>query len=294
MTTINIDGRVTFDDSGAVDVNGSQWTFSATKGWFDGAPSKGGTSDRPNAHGVFAERTWKDGRLITVTGHVWAPTRRLASDAQRTLAALLAEGTFGDFTVNDPDQGVLTSSVRGEGTPQIDWNGRQDIDCLLTFLAPDPLRYSTPVTVSTGFPVQSGGLEYDLYTDGAGTDTGSLEYGVAGATGRVTIVNSGNAAAWFTYTITGPLPAEGFEVIAVGTGLLHRFQGAIPAGSTVLIDTARGAESILMDGVSDRSGQMTRMDPIFVPAKSSIELAFVPLGTTSAATATFTITPGSW
>jgi len=293
MTTITVDGKVTFNNTGAPDANGCVWTFSDLGGWFDGAPAKGGSTDRPGSHGSFAERTWKGARLPSITGHIWAPSRSLASDAQRTLAALLAEGTFGDFTVNDPDQGILTSSVRGEGTPQIDWDGRQDIDCLLTFLAPDPLRYSSPVTVSTGFPVLTGGLEYDLYTDGT-TDTGFLEYGIAGATGRVTIVNSGNAAAWFTYTIAGPLPAEGFEVIAVGTGLVHRFQGAIPTGSTVLVDTARGAESILMDGVSDRSGQMTRMDPIFVPAGGSIELAFVPLGTTSAATATFTITPGSW
>jgi len=293
MTTINIDGRVTFDDSGAVDVNGSQWTFSETKGWFDGAPSKGGTSDRPNAHGVFAERTWKDGRLITVTGHVWAPTRRLASDAQRTLAALLAEGTFGDFTVNDPDQGILTSSIRGEGTPQINWDGRQDIDCQITFLAPDPLRYASPVTISTGFPVQLGGLEYDLYTDGA-TDTGFLEFGIAGATGRILLVNAGNAAAWPTYEITGPVPAEGFEIRAVGTGGAIRFQGSIPDGSTLLIDSAQGAETALMDGVSDRSGQVTQLDPMPIPAGGSLELAFINLGAISAAQLTASITQGWW
>ena len=103
-------------------------------------------------------------------------------------------------------------------------------------------------------------------------------------------VRKAAASRWST---TGVV-AGGASPLVVGTGALHRFQGAIPTGSTVLVDTARGAESVLMDGVSDRSGQMTRMDPIFVPAGGSIELAFVPLGTTSAATATFTITPGSW
>jgi len=291
MTTINIDGRVTFDDSGAVDVNGSQWTFSATKGWFDGAPSKGGTSDRPNAHGVFAERTWKDGRLITVTGHVWAPTRRLAADAQWTLAALLAEGTFGDFTVNDPDQGVLTSSVRGEGTPQIDWDGRQDIDCLLTFLAPDPLRYASPVTVSTGFPVQSGGLEYDLYTDST-VDTGFLEYGVGGASGRLTLDNLGNAAVYPIFEIAGPVPTVGFEIIRVGTGERIKFAGSVPAGSSLAIDSATGYAVI--DGVADRGGLLTVRDWFSVPAGGSIEIEFVPLGSFSAAQLTASFRPGWW
>ena len=293
MTTITIDGTVTFNNTGAPDANGVVWSFIDTKGWFDGAPAKGGATDRPSAHGAFAERTYRGARIPVITGHVWAPTRRLASDAQRTLASLLAEGTFGDFTVSDPDQGVLTSSVRGEGTPQIDWDGRQDIDCLLTFLAPDPLRYASPVTVHTGFPVQSGGLEYDLYTDGA-TDTGALEYGIAGATGRILLTNPGNAAAWPVYEIAGPVPAEGFVVRAVGSGGYLRFEGGVPDGSTLLIDSAQGAETALMDGVSDRSGQVTRLDPMPIPAGGSLELAFINLGTVTAAQLTASFAPGWW
>ena len=290
MTSITV-GGVTFNNTGAPDANGVVWTFSETKGWFDGAPAKGGTTDRPQQHGVFAEQTWRGARLITVEGHVHAPTRRLASDAQQTLAALLADGTFGDFTVNDPDQGILTSSVRGEGVPQIDWNGQRDIDCLLTFLAPDPLRYAAPVSVATGFPVLAGGLEYDLYTDGT-VDTGFLEYGISGTTGRMTITNTGNADATLFYEIAGPVPEEGFDILLVGTGARLRFAGAVSAGSRLVIDSANGL--VLIDGVADRSGLLTWRDWFTVPAGGSIEIAFVNLGSFSAAQLTATIRPGSW
>ena len=292
MTTISV-GGLTFGSTAYLDANGVEWSFSKTKGWFDGAPAKGGSTDRPGAHGSFAERTWRGSRLVTMTAAVHAPTRRLASDAQRSLAALLAEGTFGDFTVADPDQGTLTASVRGEGDPQIDWYAPCDIDVQLTFLAPDPLRYSSPVTVSTGFPVAGGGLHFPLYTNRA-IRLGILSFGARSTTGRILLTNPGNADAWITYTVAGLLPSEGFELAVVGTGQLHRFQGGIPAGSSILVDTARGAETILMDGVSDRSGQMTRMDPFFVPANGSIELQFTNLGTTSAAVLTASLTPGFW
>jgi len=291
MTSITVDGKVTFNNTGAPDADGVVWTFSETKGWFDGAPAKGGTTDRPQQHGTFAERTWRGARMPIVTGHVTAPTRRLASDAQRTLAALLAEGTFGDFAVDDPDQGLLTSSVRGEGTPQIDWDGQCDIDCLLTFLAPDPLRYGTPITAVTGFPVATGGLAFPLYTNRT-IRTGGLWFGARSSTGRVLLTNSGDADAWVSYTLDGPLAAQGCEVAVVGTGALHRFQGAIPAGSTVLVEGATG--TVLMDGYSDRSGQMTRMDPLVIPAHGSLELALIPLGSTSAAQLSATFSPGYW
>lgn len=290
MTSITV-GSVTFNNTGAPDASGVVWTFSETKGWFDGAPAKGGVTDRDQQHGTFAERTWRGARLISLTGHVTAPTRRLASDAQHALASLLAEGTFGDFAVDDPDQGLLTSSVRGEGTPQIDWGGETDIDCLLSFLAPDPLRYGATVSVPTGFPVAGGGLHYPLYTNRA-IRLGILSYGARSTTGRILLTNTGDADAWISYTLAGPLAAEGCEVAAVGTGVLHRFQGAIPAGSTVLVDGPTG--TVLMDGFSDRSGYMTRMDPLVVPAHGSLELALIPLGSTSAAQLTATFSPGWW
>ena len=290
MTLITV-GGVTFQNSGALDANGVSWLFSSTKGWFDGPPIKVYKTDRPREHGSFTERNFRDGRPITVSGSVHAPSRALASAAQMTLAGLLAEGTLDTFTVTDPDQGVMSAQVKIEGQPLVDWYQPLDIDYQLTFYAPDPMRYGAPVSVTTGFPVAAGGLEYDLYTDGT-TDTGFLEYGAASTTGRVVVSNPGNADVWPQYEILGPVPVEGFEILRVGTGDRLRYVGGVATGSRLVLDSATGV--VAVDGYADRSGLLTVRDWFAVPAKGSVELAFVPLGAFSTAQLTATVSPGFW
>jgi len=290
MTAITV-GGVTFANSGAVDANGVSWLFESIKGWHDGPPTKGGKTDRPYAHGSFAERNFRDGRTITVAGAVHAPSRALASAAQMTLTALLASGELDTFAVDDEDQGVMSAQVQIEGQPLVDWYADLDIDYQLTFYAPDPLRYGPPVPVSTGFPVLAGGLEFDLYTDGT-TDTGFLEFGASSATGRILVTNPGNEDAWPQYEIAGPLPEEGFEIVTVGTGARDRFEGGVSVGSVLLIDSATGL--VVIDGYADRSGLLTIRDLAPIPPGGSAEYEFVPLGSFSAAQLTATITPGWW
>jgi len=275
--------------------DGSRPWFDTIEGWEELPDTRRDSTPRPGNHGSFDSAVWSDERVVVLSGACMSATDR---DAQlMALSSVMTLGGSGpeDLTVTHAGR-TLTAGARlkrFKAPPGRDWaSGR--FTWAVEWACPDPLRYSNPVTQTTGFPVQSGGLEYDLYTDGAGVDTGFLEYGIAGASGRVTITNLGNADAWITYTMTGPVPAEGFEVAVVGTGQLHRFQGGIPANSSILVDTATGAETILMDGVSDRSGQMTRMDPFYVPANSSIELAVTNLGTFTSAVAAFTIRSGSW
>jgi hypothetical protein len=290
MTSITVAG-VTFNNSGAVDADGVVWMFSETKGWFDGPPTKSAKTDRPQSHGTFAERIWRDGRLIVVTGHVKAPTRRLASNAQMTLTALLAEGTFDSFAVDDPDQGVMASEVRLEGQQLVDWDGQCDIDAQLTFYAPDPLRYGTVVSVSTGFPSAGGGLQYPLYTNRT-IRPGVLSFGARSTSGRLLIANPGNGAMWPQWQVAGQVPAQGFEIVRVGTGERLRFEGGVSAGSTLVMDSATGV--VLVDGYADRSGLLTWRDWSSVAPGTSAEFAFTNLGSFSAAQLTASCTPGWW
>lgn len=290
MTTIMVAG-VTFNNSGALDSNGVAWMFSGTKGWFDGPPTKAAKTDRPQGHGTFAERTWRDGRLITVAGHVKAPTRRLASNAQMALASLLADGTFDGFTANDPDQGVMSAQVRLEGQPLIDWDGQLDIDYQFTFYAPDPLRYGSPVQVSTGFPVQAGGLQFPLFTNRS-IRLGMLSFGARSTTGRLVITNPGNADMWPQWQIAGPVDAAGFEITRTGTGERLRFEAGVSSGSTLVMDSATGV--VLVDGYADRSGALTWRDWSSVAPGTSAEFAFTNIGSFSSAQLTASVTPGWW
>jgi len=180
--------------------------------------------------------------------------------------------------------------LRGDAQPLVDWYQDLDIDFQLTFYAPDPLRYGTPVPVTTGFPVLAGGLEFDLFTDGS-TDTGFLEFGASSATGRLLVANPGNEDAWPQFEITGPLDT-GIEVVKVGTGERLRFEGGVSAGSALVLDSATGL--VVIDGYADRSGLLTIRDWSRVPPGGSAEFEFVPLGSFSAAQLTATVSPGFW
>ena len=294
MTTVSVGGIEFTNDPQAVDADGIRWVLSTLDGWDDGLPVKGNSTDRPEAHGIFTERAWRGARVPVIAGTVLCPTRAAAAVVKRRLAALLADGTFDDLSVADEDAGTLSVSVRLAMDPQIDWFVPTAVAYEFRFLAPDPLRYGDYVTAPASFPTLVGGLEYDLYTDGAGADLGYLDYGEASSTGRATLTNEGTAATWPQFEVAGPIDPSGFEIVTVGTGARLVFEGAVPAGSVLVLDSATGA--VLMDGESDRSDLLTWRDWWSVPAGGSVEFAFIRLGSDVGGTPSVTaaLRPAFW
>jgi hypothetical protein len=246
---------------------------------------------RPQAHGLFDSQVFSNERHVIVSGRCQTPAER---------DAMLLE-LQASFNFHAPDELPLTITQAGRTlTAQArllrfkpvspDW-GAGLIGWAAEWVCSDPIRYGAPVSVTTGFPVLAGGLEFDLFTDGT-TDTGVLEFGAASATGRILVTNPGNEDAWIQFEIAGPLPADGFEIVTVGTGARDRFEGGVSVGSTLLIDTATAL--VVIDGYADRSGLLTVRDLAPIPPGGSAEYEFVPLGAFSAATLTATITPGVW
>jgi len=158
--------------------------------------------------------------------------------------------------------------------------------------APDPLGYGTGLQQSTGFAAPGGGLEFDLFTDGSSTDTGVLEFGEPGSSGRIELVNAGTADSWPVHRIDGPTPTAGFDIVDVASGKRLRFVGVVPAGSHLTIDTATG--SVILDDVADRSSQLTRREWTPIPPSGSATLAFLPLSTSTAAALTTSYASAWW
>src|SRR5690554_4355798 len=178
MTTTVSVGGITAGSPAVTDGDGARWVLSRIDGWHGGVSVRGEAVERPAGHGTFAERAWRDGRLVVIEGAVLCPSRAVAASVQRRLAAVLADGTFGDFTVTDDDDGTLTASVRLGAEPTVTWvRGSTTVRYQLPFYAPDPLRYAERVSGTTGFPTRTGGLRFPLYSDGAGANVGALDYG---------------------------------------------------------------------------------------------------------------------
>ena len=271
------------------------FTFSELDGWEELPPARHDGSDvRPQAHGRFDAPVWADERTVTLTGFCSSATQRDAVLAQLgdVMTWPSGRGLAEDLVITQAGR-TLTGNARltrYKATLGRGWAVGY-FPYAVQWVCSDPMRYGAPVPVTTGFPQLVGGLEYDLYTDGT-LDTGFLEYGAASTTGRIVVANPGNADAWAQYEILGPVPVEGFDILRVGTGDRLRFAGGVSAGSRLVIDSATGV--VVIDGYADRSGLLTVRDWFPVPAKGSVEIAFVPLGAYSTAQLTATVSPGFW
>lgn len=262
-------------------------------GWEDLPLVRDVSARRPDGHGRFSGAHWAEERIVVVTGsHVVLDQRDQILAELHDVMALTGSALSEPLTIEHAGRSLTADAqlTRFQIRNTAAW-GTGHFTWAAEWRCPDPLRYGEVVSATTGFPVAVGGLEYPLYTDGTDT-TGWLDYGEASTTGRVTLTNPGTADTWPQFQIAGPVPAAGFDIVAVGSGRRLRFEGAVPSGSALVLDAATG--TAVIDGVADRGGLLTWRDWTPVPARGSAEFAFIPLGASSAAVLTASARPAYW
>lgn len=273
---------------------GTRYRWAGREGFLELPALRSSDQERPNAHGTFSEQDWASGRYLTARFIV--RDRRASPAFDATVQALRGALVPGSELVtswwNIPGIGPVRWDVRPRRVrvvtdPAFD-AGVGVIEAQL--YAPDPVGYGAQVSVSTGLRAQAGGMEFDLFTDGV-VDTGFLEFGETGSTGRVRVVNQGTAETWPVFTVAGWAPP--FQIVETATGRRLEYSGVVPAGSSLSIDSATGV--VLLDEVADRSGSLVRREWAPVPAHASSEFLFLPLGPVSpTASLTVTCSPGWW
>ncbi|MFD6093646.1 hypothetical protein ACFWGN_16130 [Oerskovia sp. NPDC060338] len=259
-------------------------------------PMRTSDEERPWADGEFDGDDWAAARPIGLGLEIMADDETGVTYDQ-ALAALRAvmvptRGDLVSLWVQLPSRAVLRWDVKVR-RHRIMTDASYEMGLAVAeaeLYAPDPVGYGAEVTASTGFRAMTGGLEFDLFTDGT-SDTGFLEFGEAGSTGRVELSNPGTAETWPVYVVAGPSPA--FEILDVTTGRHLQYTDEVPAGSSVSLDSATGL--VLLDQVADRSGALVRREWSSIPPASTSSVMFLPLGPASpAATLTVTCSPGWW
>lgn len=269
-------------------------TFRTLAGW-EGFEGRTSMTDRELAHGAFDGPVLGNAKRVTVTGRAGSPTERDA------ILALLGD-TFVPGAVDSVPRDLritkggrtLTAGARLlRYAPVVSAWGAGWFEWAAEWVCPDPIRYGDPVSVVTGFPEHNGGLHFPLFTNRQ-RRVGVLSYGARSKSGRATLINPGSAYMPALFQVTGPVPAEGFDLIAAGTGRRLRFVDPVAAVSTLVIDAATGLATV--DGEYDRSGRLTIRDweAFHVPPRGSLDVAFVPLGPSSTATLTAVSRPGWW
>lgn len=248
----------------------------ALDGWDETPDAEKDGDRRPARHGRFDGPVWSDERVVLLGARI------VSDDRDEILATLRPAMVLSDGASPEPltitHAGLtLTADARlTRWRPQAlaeRW-GVGVVPFAVEWRCPDPLRYGELVNAVTGFRSLTGGLEFDLFTDGA-TDTGYLEFGATGSTGRVDVANPGTADAALQLQLTGPTPP--FTVVCVQTGERLTMPRALSAGEVLLMDSATG-EVLLNGGDVDYSGLLTHAEWFSVPRKSTCTIALLADG----------------
>lgn len=226
------------------------------EGWFGSAPIRRSKSDRLGAHGSFAERGWKDERLISISGHSVQPDRAAAAALTDQLSAVFGDGTEGRLQVNDVDLGVRWVDVYLADTgANVTWTGGRDVGFSLHLLAPDSRKYGTSVfSPPVGIPVAGGGLFTEpLFGSRDGTADGVLDFGDPGESGIATATNTGTAETGPVFYISGAY-VPGFTITHVATGRQLVYSDTIRSGQTLVLDSNNG--TAVLDGYAPRESKL--------------------------------------
>lgn len=265
---------------------GTNQVLTRLDGWFSPAGTRRESTPRLWAHGTFSERGWRDQRIITVGGHIFTDTRAEAAAMTDTLAAALADGTAGTFSVDDADLGYREATVFIEGKPDVIWDGGRDVFFMIDMTAPDPRKYGQAVSLTTLAAAPGGGLIWDLFT---GNNAGVLDFGASDTPGTVTFENTGTADTPPIFTVSGYAP--GFTITEVASGARLVYTDTVAAGQSVTINAADG--SVLLNGYADRSPYLIRREWTRVPGRTRQTYLFESSGN-SGASMTLGVKPAWW
>lgn len=280
--------------SGTKPVSGA-WVTDIS-GWESLPPSRvDGGQGRPNSHSGFGARVFAGPRQVIVTGDAYSAAARdaLLAEMQGALSYSVDASATQELAVTLAGRRLTADAQITGFEPEIGpaWAVGM-FPWAVQWLCTDPYRYGAAVSASTGLPVVSGGLEYDLYTNGSGLSVDYLDYGAAGTSGTVVVSNNGTAEARPVLTVTGSLPA-GFEVVERFTGSRLTYVGPVTVpGDAVTLDSGTGRARL---GSADRGGVLTRSEWWGIPPGATREVQFASLGAYSAdAVLTVSFRPTFW
>ncbi|RBY82685.1 phage tail domain-containing protein [Blastococcus sp. TF02A-26] len=235
---------------------------------------------RVRAHGDHPGPIYSRARTVTVRGAI----------ANRQARDQLVQAVLGATPVSSEEEPLtietfgrrLTAGARlvRRSLPVGEDYASGHVPFALAWRCTDPLRYGPEKSLSTALPASGGGLAWPLFANGV------LDWGTAGTSGQLVLVNEGTADAGIVLEVaagtTHGLPS-GFEISAAGRRITYGT--AVPPGQHIEIDTETGA--VLAEGTADRRLELLNSDWLLVPgrdqqtgAPGSLTVQFTSLGGT--------------
>lgn len=254
-------GSLTFGD---VEFQG--WSFRELIDWWGQTEDKLDVVERPQAHGAFdVERSLRSSRAISFTGTFVGSDQASVENAYDDLSAVGAEGPV-QMVVTTP-AGATMRTVTVERVTPVDHRGRKYGRFAVDLIARDPRRYTFDVQSAVTGPVTPGqGRTWPAVWP--------LVWPAGGASGRITLTNTGKAPTAPTFILEG-----GFDtalITCLETGARIGFNRQVPVGSSVVINTAE--RRAIIDGQSDVSRWLRYREWEVIPPGASRTFQFDATG----------------
>lgn len=238
----------------------------AISGWTDGVGTKRDNTPRPISWGDFPEPSYKNARLISITGTAIARNATELQLMRDDFMGTLQHGSYEEMRVETSTgrRNARYAIVGIEGTPR--WVQQHDTIATwkLDLYAPDPRIYGVEQRMTLTDTTVTGGADFPI--------TFAFDYGSAEVPEAYQIYNYGNTQAWPKFIVTGDY-FLGFEVTN-GNSKKIRYEGVVTRSAPVTIDM--GAGTAMQSGV-DNSHLLTRRDWFSIPPNSSIQPMFYPI-----------------
>ncbi|MEU7431093.1 hypothetical protein AB0B07_09580 [Streptomyces sioyaensis] len=229
---------------------GSAYSVEAVTGVDDMPDVRSDDTDRPYQHGTYSGPDVTGARTIQLGLVIRADDPSQLRDLKVALRAATQPGRapaplqFLDWDL------MAYGKVRKRNVPYDAHYLWRTGEAALEIYCPDPRLYSlTEHTANTTAYSPSAGRTYNL--------TFPRVYGAAGASGRLTITNSGDSEAYPVLRIDGPVAAPVVELVGseddaddAGAGATLSLTGTLQTGEYLLIDTRTRA--VLLMGSTPR------------------------------------------
>ena len=261
---------------GSLDLSGTEgggvrWTTERVDGW-DGSPASTlSLTQKPRAIGAWAGEAFGTARHLVIVGSVSAPTEDALTDAMDRLNASCSL----DDTSLTVGKGTSSRTVTVRRSDDVipTMGSTLDADWSIQLVAPDPRKYGTALTGTTGLPATTGGVLIPATFPITITETIT--------SGQVSVTNLGNADAPVTLTLTGPTIGSLVGPIIThypsGRRLVFPADKYVPAGESWVIDCTN--RQVLAGGTEPRTGWLSERGwPVLVPGVNVFGLTAIGSG----------------
>ena len=219
---------------------------------------------RQDFHGVRANPTFAEGRLITVSGEIFSVTKASRGTARNTIddifhiedfPALASEFKKLEFTDDDGTEWFIWAKVYS--MPDYSHRDRGDPIINFTFelFAQDPLIRSKNIQEANGIDGLWGGTTLPV----------TLPVQLSGAINQFEVINAGNFAAPAKITITGEITNP--KVFNLTTGRYFEITTSMSPGDELIIDTDLG--TVELNGVNALANRAAGSNWLFVNSGSN-------------------------